>query len=300
MEYQERHFRSDDGLNLYYRDYGSGEQSIICLPGLTRNSKDFRDIAPRLASKYRVVCPDLRGRGKSDHDPNWKNYNVGVYTQDVRTLMASAGVGKAIFLGTSLGGLVTMILAYQSPDLLEAAILNDLGPEVDPAGVRRILASAGAPQENIEGWSQAVKHCKEKYGVAFPGMPDSFWEDFARKTFREAANGGPEVDIDPKIRDAIRFSARAGKILGLLNKLKLVREVRGVPVDPWMAFRAMRCPCLVLRGATSDILSEEIIDRMQAVKPDLVRATIPNRGHAPTLDEPASLAAIDGFLAKLG
>ena len=107
------------------------------------------------------------------------------------------------------------------------------------------------------------------------------------------------MDIDPQIGEAIRFTAKVGKILGVLNKLKLVREVRGVPVDPWVAFRAVSMPCLVLRGATSDILSEEIIDRMQAIKPDLERATIPDRGHAPLLDEPDSLAAIDGFLSDL-
>jgi pimeloyl-ACP methyl ester carboxylesterase len=299
MEYQEHDFQSQDGLRLYYREYGAGGKSIICLPGLTRNSKDFQDIALHLAPNYRVICPDLRGRGQSDPDPNWKNYNVGVYAQDVRALMKAAQIDRAIFLGTSLGGLVTMILAYQSPERIQAAILNDLGPEVDPAGYQRILASAGKQVIEVRSWPDAVEQCKEKYGIAFPEMPAEFWEDFARKSYREGEDGAPEPDIDPKIGDAIRFTARAGKVLGFLNKLKLVREVRGVPVDPWMAFRAMTMPCLVLRGATSDILSEEIIDRMQAVKPDLIRATIPERGHAPVLDEPASLAAIDGFLAGL-
>jgi len=299
MEFKEHYFQSEDGLSLYYREYGAGEQTVICLPGLTRNSKDFHDMALHLSPDYRVICPDLRGRGQSDRDVNWKNYNVGVYTRDVRALMASVQVDQAIFLGTSLGGLVAMILAYQSPALLTAAILNDLGPEVDPAGYKRILASAGNQSTEVKTWPEAIEQCKEKYGVAFPEMPNEFWQDFARKSYREGANGAPELDIDPKIGDAIRFTAKAGKVLGWLNKLKLLREVRGVPIDPWLAFRAISMPCLVLRGEHSDILSEEIIDRMQAIKPDLVRATIPKRGHAPVLDEPASLAAIDAFLASL-
>jgi len=299
MEFGEQFFQSEDGLRLYYREYGAGEQTVICLPGLTRNSKDFHDMALHLAPDYRVICPDLRGRGQSARDPNWKNYNAGVYAQDVRQLMAAAQIGQAIFLGTSLGGLVSMILAYQSPEKLRAVILNDLGPEVDPVGRKRILASAGKQGAEVTNWADAAEQCREKYGVAFPEMPAGFWEDFARKSYRAGANGVPELDIDPKIGDAIRFTTRAATVLGLLNKLKLVREVRGVPIDPWEAFRAISMPCLVLRGEHSDILSEEIIDRMQAVKPDLKRVTIPERGHAPVLDEPESLAAIDAFIAGL-
>jgi pimeloyl-ACP methyl ester carboxylesterase len=299
MEFAEHYFQSMDGLQLYYREYGSGDQTVVCLPGLTRNSKDFHDMALHLAPAYRVICPDLRGRGQSARDPNWKNYNVGVYAQDVRQLMTAAQIDQAIFLGTSLGGLVSMILAYLSPEKLRAVILNDLGPEVDPVGRKRILASAGKQGAPVKTWPDAIGQCKEKYGVAFPEMPDEFWEDFAHKSYREGANGAPELDIDPKIGDAIRFTTKAAKVLGFLNKLKLLREVRGVPIDPWAAFRAISMPCLVLRGEHSDVLSEEIIDRMQAIKPDLARATIPERGHAPVLDEPASLAAIDEFLASL-
>lgn len=299
MEFEEHYFQSMDGLQLYYREYGSGDQTVVCLPGLTRNSKDFHDMALHLAPGYRVICPDLRGRGQSARDPNWKNYNVGVYAQDVKQLMTAVQAEQAIFLGTSLGGLVSMILAYQSPEKLVAVILNDLGPEVDPAGYQRILASAGKQGAPVRTWPEAIEQCKEKYGVAFNEMPDEFWQDFTRKSYRDGANGIPELDIDPKIGDAIRFTAKAAKVLGILNKLKLLREVRGVPIDPWDAFRAISMPCLVLRGEHSDVLSEAIIDRMQAIKPDLARATIPERGHAPVLDEPASLAAIDDFLASL-
>jgi pimeloyl-ACP methyl ester carboxylesterase len=295
MEYKEHYYQSEDGLRLYYREYGSGNRAVICLPGLTRNSKDFHEIALHLSSNHRVICPDLRGRGQSARDPRWKNYNIVVYLSDVRRLMAEANVEQAIFLGTSLGGLISMNMAYQCPNRLKAIVLNDLGPEVDPVGYARILASAGRYNE-VQTWQEAAEQCREKYGLAFPEMSQEFWKEFTRKSYREDANGLPELDVDLKIGDAIRFAMKAAKVLRILKSLRLLRNVRGVPIDPWDAFRAISMPCLVLRGETSDIISEEIIDRMQAVKPDLVRATIPKRGHAPLLDEPESLAAIDTFI----
>ena len=298
MEYKEHYYQSKDGLRLYYREYGSGGQTVICLPGLTRNSKDFHEMALHLSSNYRVVCPDLRGRGQSARDPKWKNYNIIVYMSDVRRLLVEAKIEQAIYLGTSLGGLISMTMAYQQPERLKAIVLNDLGPEVDPVGYARILSSAGQ-QVEAKNWQEAAERCREKYGVAFPEMPEEFWNAFARKSYRESANGKPELDIDLKIGDAIRHTAKAARVLGILKSLRLLRTVRGVPLDPWVSFRAIIMPCLVLRGETSDILSEEIIDRMQAIKPDLVRVTIPERGHAPLLDEPESLSAIDAFIGGL-
>jgi len=298
MEYKEHHYQSKDGLRLYYREYGSGDQAVICLPGLTRNSKDFHEIALHLSSNYQVICPDIRGRGQSAWDPKWKNYNIAEYMSDVRLLMVEAKIERAIFLGTSLGGLIAMTMAYQQPERLKAIVLNDLGPEVDPVGYARILSSAGQ-QVEAKNWQEAAERCREKYGVAFPEMPQEFWNAFARKSYKDGVNGKPELDSDLKIGDAIRFTAKAARVLGILKSLRLLRTVRGVPLDPWVSFRAITMPCLVLRGETSDILSEEIIDRMQAIKPDLVRATIPERGHAPLLDEPESLSAIDAFLGGL-
>ncbi len=298
MEYTEHHYQSEDGLRLYYREYGGGDRTVICLPGLTRNSKDFHDIALHLSSGHRVICPDLRGRGQSEWDARWKNYNIVVYVSDVRRLMAKTNVERAIFLGTSLGGLISMNMAYLYPGLPRAIILNDLGPEVDPVGRARILASAGKSDE-VHSWQDAAEQCRVKYGIAFPEMPEDFWMEFARKSYRDDSNGLPELDIDPKIGDAIRVTMKMARVLGILKTLRVLRTVRGIPIDPWDAFRAIRVPCLVLRGENSDILSEEIIDRMQAVKPDLARATIPKRGHAPLLDEPESLSAIDAFIDRL-
>lgn len=298
MDYTEHHYLSEDGLQLYYREYGGGDVTVICLPGLTRNSKDFHEIALHLSTGYRVLCPDLRGRGQSDRDPEWKNYNIAIYLSDIRRLLAGANAGPVIFLGTSLGALISMNLAYQGVEGIKAIILNDLGPEIDPVGQARILASAGRGDE-VDSWEEAAAQSRTKYSAAFPDMPDEFWAAFARKSYRDDGNGVPVLDIDPKIGDAIRFTMKIVKVLGIFKAFRLLRTIRGVPIDPWDAFRAIRVPCLVLRGETSDILSEAIIDRMQVVKPDLVRVTITRRGHAPFLDEPESLAAIDAFIESL-
>jgi pimeloyl-ACP methyl ester carboxylesterase len=299
MEYREHHYQSKNGLQLYYREYGGGDQAVICLPGLTRNSKDFHEIALHLSLGYRVICPDLRGRGQSARDPNWKNYNLAVYVQDIRRLLAEVRAGQVIILGTSLGGLIAMTMAGQTPEHFKAIIMNDLGPEVDPVGYSRIFSSVTVQAVEVNDWQEAADQCREKYGLAFPETLQEFWDNFAHKTFREGVNGRLELDFDPKIADSVLYSAKAAKILMVLKSIRLLRKIRGVPLDPWVSFKGVSMPCLVLRGENSDILSEEIIDRMQEVKPDLFRVTIPGRGHAPLLDEPESLSAIDAFLAEI-
>lgn len=177
--------------------------------------------------------------------------------------------------------------------------MNDVGPELDPAGVARILQYAGrrAPAKN---WQEAAEQAKANYSVAFDDVPESFWKDYVRRSYRENEEGFPEPDVDPKVGDALRSASRAANILKWFNAVGLFRKVRGVPVDSWESFRALTMPCLVLRGATSDILSQPILEKMKAANPALVTAIIPGRGHAPLLDEPESLAAIDRFLDSLG
>lgn len=294
----EHRYTSHDGLSLFYREFGQGKDTIICLPGLTRNSKDFHDLATWLSGRYRVLCLDLRGRGQSGWDPKWRNYHSGTYVRDTWKLMDELGIEKFIVIGTSLGGLMAMIMAAQQPQRLSAIVLNDIGPELDPVGHARILTYAGK-QGIVNNWAEAAERCRESYGLALPNMPLDFWSAFARKTYRVSIDGTLELDMDLKIGQAFRSSARAGRVLTMLRKLGILRRIADVPIDPWESFRAVSMPCLVLRGGISDILSEEIVDRMAAVKPDLVRATIPNRGHAPLLDEPPALAAIDAFLRSL-
>jgi pimeloyl-ACP methyl ester carboxylesterase len=298
MEYQEHHYQSEDELQLYYREYGSRENAVICLPGLTRNCKDFHEIAVHLCSKYRVLCPDLRGRGQSQRDSNWRNYNITMYVPDIKRLMDAAGIKQAIFLGTSLGGLISMTMAYQEPARVRAIILNDVGPEFDPKGVARILEYVGR-KTPVTSWEGAANQAHDNYQTAFTGMPDEFWDGFVRRSYHENSEGIPVPDMDPGIGDAMRGQFKLAGFLKLMRTLRILKHIRGVPLDTWDSFRAVSMPCLVIRGEVSDILSEEVIDRMQSVKPDLVRANIPDRGHAPLLDEPESLEVIDSFMESL-
>jgi pimeloyl-ACP methyl ester carboxylesterase len=279
----ERWFDSADGLRLYYRDYAAespGRLPVLCLPGLTRNSRDFEHVALRLRASRRVLCADLRGRGRSQHDPNWQNYHPGTYLGDIARLLDDAGVERCVYFGTSLGGILTMLTAATEPQRLAAAILNDVGPEVDPAGLARIASYVGRfPPART--WEDAVKLVRTTYGIALPDLTDEQWHDYTRRSYSDV-DGSPKLDMDPMIGEAVRSAPAAAA------------------PDLWPVFSALApVPTLVLRGATSDILSRATLDRMQAEKPDLVRVEVPNRGHVPLLDEPEAVAAIDGFLDRL-
>jgi pimeloyl-ACP methyl ester carboxylesterase len=281
----ERFFESADGLRLFYRDHAphspNGRLPVICLPGLTRNSRDFTEVAGRLnAAGRRVLCADLRGRGLSQHDSNWKNYHPGTYVGDVLRLLEHAGEGRAVFLGTSLGGILTMMMAALKPDAVAAAILNDVGPEVAPEGLARIASYVGrhAPPRN---WDEAVAIVRSTYEVSLPGLSDAQWELHARRSYSEA-DGVPRLDMDPMIGEAVRGAPAAAA------------------PDLWPLYGALRdVPTLAIRGATSDILAPATFERMRREKPDLVRVEVPDRGHVPLLDEPACVAAIDAFLARV-
>jgi pimeloyl-ACP methyl ester carboxylesterase len=298
MNYSEHRYSSKDGLSLYYREYGSGDNVIICLPGLTRNSKDFHDLATRMAPGYRVLCLDLRGRGLSEFDPKWRHYHPGTYARDVWTLVDKLAIREFIIIGTSLGGMIAMVMSSQQVERIKAVIMNDIGPEIDPVGYTRILGNAGI-KADINNWQDAAERSKRLTAQAAPDMPDDFWQDFARKTYRENSEGIPELDMDPNIGEAIRKGVKPLRMLAKIRKTGLLKKFAGMFIDPWDSFRTMSMPILVLRGEISDILSDDILDRMAAVKPDLQRALIPRRGHAPMLDEPESLAAIDNFLENL-
>jgi len=279
----ERWFDSADGLRLYYRDYAAespGRLPVLCLAGLTRNSRDFEHVALRLRRDRRVLCADLRGRGRSQHDPHWQNYQPGIYLGDIGRLLDDAGVGRCVFFGTSLGGILTMLTAATAPQRVAAAILNDVGPEVDPVGLARIASYVGrSPPAHT--WDDAVALVRATYEFALPGLTDEQWRDYARRSYTDV-DGSPRLDMDPMIGEAVRSAPAAAA------------------PDLWPVFRTLGpVPTLVLRGATSDILSQATLDRMQAEKPDLVRVEVPNRGHVPLLDEPEAVSAIDAFLACL-
>lgn len=281
-EFSERNFKSPDGLRLYYRDYAPEKAATpaICLPGLTRNSRDFEELASHLARERRVLAPDLRGRGFSDHDPEWRNYHPGTYVSDVWTLLDSLGIEKVIVIGTSLGGLMAMLMAHQNASRLAGVVMNDVGPEIAPEGLARIMAYAGLLPE-ITSWDEAIAQTREIYGPAWPGLEDDEWQKMARRAYRENTDGVPVQDIDRNIGRAIR-------------------EVGAQTGDPWQLFDALRAtPVLLLHGAISDILTQAIIDRMLLRKPDLQVVDVADRGHVPLLNEAESIAAIDRFIGGL-
>ena len=285
--YSDEYYESGDGLRLHYRDYrpqgGADEQPpVFCLPGLTRNCRDFGAIAHHLSHDLspgrRVIAPDFRGRGLSDYDPEWRNYHPLTYVRDVEKLVAELGFERIACLGTSLGGLVSMTLNQRRPQLVDRVILNDVGPEVAPEGLARIMGYAGKSPE-VRSWEDAVALSKANYGVAYPDLSDEDWLAYAHTGYREDEQGVPRLDCDPKIGDALR-------------------EVGGELEEPWALFASLaETPTLVIHGVLSDILTDEIVAKMRAAKPDLEVLSVPNRGHVPMLNEPACLAGIDAFLA---
>jgi pimeloyl-ACP methyl ester carboxylesterase len=250
---------------------------VVCLPGLTRNSRDFVKLATRLSADRRVICPDLRGRGFSAYDPEYRNYVPGTYVRDVQALLDALGIARFVSIGTSLGGIMTMVLAGGTKASLVGAVLNDVGPVLGP-GIARISSYTGTAAP-VKNWDQAVEQAKFVYGASLPGLSDAEWEAFARRGYREDG-GKVRLDYDPKIGDA-------------------VREVPPPAHDanPWPLFERLKgVPTVVLRGALSDILEQDVFEEMGRRIPDARLVLVPDRGHVPLLDEPESAAAIDQLL----
>ena len=298
MNYREHRYTSRDGLSLYFRDYGSGGPVVLCLHGLTRNSRDFHVLASHLCERYRVLVPDVRGRGRSDRDANRNNYNPAVYVRDAWQLLDGQEIREVALIGTSMGGLMGMIMADQQAARLRGLVLNDIGPEVPGAAVARIMAYAGKSLP-VQNWDEAAERTREAYEPALPGMPAEFWREYVRLGWRENDTGRPEPDVDPAVGEALRNPPRILRALQWLRRHGLVRRVAGVALDPWDAFRSVTMPGLLIHGVNSDVLTDDIIRRMRAVKPDLEVLDVPDRGHAPLLDEPVAQGAIDAFLARL-
>lgn len=275
----EHYFTSTDGLKLYYRDFGPDRPGtpIVCLPGLTRNSRDFEDLANYLCDRRRVITPDLRGRGFSQHDPVWQNYHPATYVQDTWTLLDTLSIEQVIVVGTSLGALCAMAMSAQHPGRIAGVVMNDIGPEINPAGIKRVQEYAGRVPP-VRSWAEAADQARQLYGEWLPGLSDSDWQKMAWRGYRENADGIPELDIDKNIGEAVR---KIGPQKG----------------DPWALFDSLKdTPVLLLWGLMSDILTEDIVEKMKARKPDLEVVAVPNRGHVPLLDEPECLSAIDIFL----
>jgi pimeloyl-ACP methyl ester carboxylesterase len=277
-------YDSADGLRLYCRIYPAQRAAglpVLCLPGLTRNSRDFAALAAHLSSRREVLTADLRGRGRSAWDPDPSHYQLPTYVQDVWSLLESRALRRLIVVGTSLGALMGMVMAALKPDRIAGVVLNDAGPEIDPAGLRRIAGYAGKLPA-VSSWAEAAAQAKSVYGLALPGLSDAQWLDYARCSYRENAAGVPVPDMDPKIAEAFNNPSTA-------------------PADSWPLYAQIKgVPMLAIRGALSDLLSAATLQRMAREKPDLEHITVANRGHTPLLNEPECLAAIDAFVARHG
>lgn len=274
-------FTTSDGLRLAYTDEGEGPGApLLCLPGLTRNSADFEDLAAALGGRRRLIALTLRGRGHSDRDPEFRNYNVAIEGRDVIEFVDHLGLGKVVIVGTSRGGLIAMLLAVAAKDRLAGVLLNDIGPEIAPEGLERIMTYLGITP-NARDFGAAAGALKATLGDDFPDVSDARWLICARRWFDEGPEG-LRLNYDPKLRDA--FDAAMSQ----------------PAPDAWPLFDALEgLPVAVVRGANSDLLTRETVTAMQARRPDLIAAEVPNRGHVPFLDEPESLAALRGLLERV-
>ena len=285
--FEDRYWSSRDGLRLHYRAYAGpadGALPVLCLPGLTRNARDFEDIAARLAPRRTVLCPDLRGRGDSDYAKDSATYNALQYVEDIEALLEEAGIGRFVALGTSLGGLMTMLLALRDPARIAAAVLNDVGPVIDAEGLARIRGYVGSGG-SFPTWMHAARALEEAQGHAYPGNDLAAWLRMAKRLMAIGQNGRIAFDYDMKIAEPFSRPGGAGE--------------GGGAADLWPGFTALAGrPVLVLRGELSDILSAATAAEMGRRLPDAEIVTIPGCGHAPTLDEPDAMAAIDRLLAR--
>lgn len=285
--YRDHYYQSTDGLRLYARDYPCRDESnadpsaVLCMHGLTRNSADFAGLADHLSNTFRVISVDNRGRGLSEYDTNVDNYTPATYVQDMFTLLADLDIDKVILCGTSMGGLMSFIMAAMEPARVRGMIINDIGPEVAQEGLDRIKAYVGK-SEPVSNWQQAIAQAQEINAAAFPDFSDEQWDEFTRGIYRDEG-GVPVLAYDPAISQPMSDEQSAA-----------------VPPDLWPLFEASASiPMLLLRGESSDILAPDCVASMLEKHPGLQFVEVPNRGHAPTLNEAVSRAAIDAFLSAL-
>lgn len=273
-----------DGLRLHYRDYeggGDGRPPIICIPGLTRNARDFEGVADRLNGKWRLICVELRGRGRSEYAKDAMTYVPPTYWQDVEALIAELGLERFVLFGTSLGGLITMLLAMADHKRIAGALLNDIGPVLETQGLDHIRSYVGRSQ-SWPTWLHAARFLCEAQGDRYPDWDIGRWLVYAKRLCKLTKGGRIVFDYDMRIAEPFR---QPGGDTGF---------------DLWSAFAALRgVPSLVVHGEISDLLSRTTVEKMLAENPDMEAATVPNVGHAPTLEEPEAVAGIDRLLARV-
>ncbi len=286
QNWRDIYFTARDGLRLYGRHYpapGSRLRPVLCLAGLTRNSRDFHDLAsvlsnPKVANARHVYTLDYRGRGNSAYDPDWRNYQVINELLDVLDFMAMRELADAAIVGTSRGGILAMVMAAVRPGNIGAVVLNDIGPVIEREGLLRIISYVGRVPLPAT-WREAAELVRSLSHRQFPAVPDQMWESIARQWYGDE-DGRPVHGYDQA-----------------LNKTATILD--GPLPELWPQFKALaRVPVMALRGETSDILSTETAARMQREHPDLTLLTVSGQGHAPLLRDQPSLVAIRDFLAR--
>jgi pimeloyl-ACP methyl ester carboxylesterase len=285
MSYVDHVYRSaDDRLDLHARIYGEEGPPLLLMHGLTRNSADFEALAGHLVGDYQLIVPDQRGRGLSDYDPDPENYTPAVYVDDMFALIDGLQLGTMGMIGTSMGGLMAIMMAAMAPARFDSLILNDIGPAVEATGLARIQSYVGQPAV-FNSWQQAAEHCQTVQSDNMIGYNAQDWMAFARHTCEEMPDGKIRFAYDTAISEGLSGS-----------------EQTVVPPDLWPTWDMLSAlPALVIRGALSDILSPATVTEMKRRHPDHFSAVeIANRGHTPMLDEPDALAAIDSFYTELG
>jgi pimeloyl-ACP methyl ester carboxylesterase len=291
ISFTERYFSASDGLSLYARDYGydnplaKSALPIVCLAGLSRNSRDFHLLAEALSTHpekpRRVVALDYRGRGFSAWDPDKSHYQLSVEAEDVITACAVLGIDQAIFIGTSRGGLILHLLAAMRPALLRGVILNDIGPVIETRGLLLIRQYLEA-RTVLTSWDEAVENLKRVHGATFPALCEADWDDMAKAIFREK-NGEIVADFDP----------------ALIEPLKSISDDTPM-ADFWTLYEALKpVPLMTIRGENSAVLSPATLAEMAKRHPRMRSIAALGQGHAPLLHRPDLLAEIRGFIDEI-
>lgn len=281
--YSDGYWWSKDGLRLHYRDYAGADDQppVLCFPGLTRNARDYAPLAERLAGKRRVILVEFRGRGESAYAKDPMSYVPLTYLQDVEALLDELGIARFVAVGTSLGGIVTMLLAATDGGKLAGVVLNDVGPELEPGGLARIRAYVGKAVWHPT-WMHAARAVAESNADVYLDYGIEDWLRMAKRLYRVNSSGRIVLDYDMKIAEPFRVPGNeAGP-------------------DMWPTIDALKGkPVLIVRGERSDILSAETAAKMIARLPGAKLVTVAGVGHAPTLDEPEVVTAIGRLLAKV-
>lgn len=282
----DRTVTTHDGLKLHLRDYpgpATPPFAVLCIPGLTRNARDFEDLAPHLAKRHRVLCVELRGRAGSEYAKDFTTYQPAVYVRDMIALLDQLELKSVGLVGTSLGGIISTILGAVASTRVLGIVLNDIGPEVDTSGISRIAAYVARGYSG-PSWDAAAEALRQLDGKIFPNFTHADWIRMAKRRFVENPDGTIRHDYDLNIAKAFGGASQAQ---GNASALK-----------PFFA-QLTNLPVLGIRGAISDVLSPATFADMKRMLPNMEQCVVANRGHTPYLDEPEALTAIDGFLARL-